>query len=135
GDGGGGHDWPGGEPGFRRRGRGVVGADFSVKRAASPEPVRPRGRLTYSLVATNNGPDRASGVTVEDALPAGIEVVSVKPSQGACAGKAKVTCRLGALATGALAKVAIVIRLRRVGGIANAASVTARQPDPDVRNN
>src|SRR5262249_6228861 len=41
----------------------------------------------------------------------------------------------GALATGALAKVAIVIRLRRVGGIANAASVTARQPDPDVRNN
>lgn len=46
-------------------------ADLAVSQIASPNPVTVGATLTYQLVATNNGPDTATGVTLQDTLPAG----------------------------------------------------------------
>ena len=52
--------------------------------------------LTYTLTVSNNRPDNASGVTLTDTLPAGVNLVSATPSQGNCAGTTTVICNLGA---------------------------------------
>jgi uncharacterized repeat protein (TIGR01451 family) len=38
--------------------------------------------VTFTITLTNNGPDPATGVTVQDTLPAGLTFVSAAPSQG-----------------------------------------------------
>jgi uncharacterized repeat protein (TIGR01451 family) len=115
-------------------------ADLSVAQTDSPDPVRARGQLTYTVTVRNNGPAAATGVSVVDTLP-DVTFVSATPTQGSCerAGKGKadsvLTCELGSLASGASATVSIVVSPARDGTIANTASVRGNEPDPDRANN
>lgn len=43
-------------------------ADLSVTKTSTPSSVPPGG-VTYTLAATNNGPDPATGVVLTDTLP------------------------------------------------------------------
>ena len=82
-----------------------------VKSAASPTAVA-GGTLTYTLSVFNEGPSTAPTTTVEDRLPAGVEVRSATPSQGTCTiVTARVTCALGALASGVTAQVLVVVEV------------------------
>ncbi len=56
--------------------------DLSLAKAA--DPLRPSvgGQLTYVLLLRNDGPDRASGIVVQDTLPDGVTFVSATPSVG-----------------------------------------------------
>jgi uncharacterized repeat protein (TIGR01451 family) len=47
-------------------------ADLRISKTASPSPAVAGGDLFYNITVTNDGPGPASGVTVVDTLPAGV---------------------------------------------------------------
>ena len=55
-------------------------ADLSVTKMASPEPVTTDGTITYTITASDAGPDGATGVVVTDTPPSGVTVVSTPAS-------------------------------------------------------
>jgi uncharacterized repeat protein (TIGR01451 family) len=110
-------------------------ADLALTLTANPHPVLVGQALTYTLSVSNAGPFDATGVTLSDALPAGVTLVSVQPSQGSCAGTSTLSCSLGTIAVGGDASVVIQIVPNQAGNITDTASVTGDLSDPDLTNN
>jgi len=113
----------------------TAAADLALLKTASAERSQPGLDLTYTLTVTNNGPEEAKGVVVSDPLPAGVNLVSVKSSQGTCTGA--VSCDLGSLAIGATAQVTIVINPTKAAGatLTNTATVSSVTGDGNKANN
>jgi uncharacterized repeat protein (TIGR01451 family) len=112
------------------------GADLALTMAASPEPVTVGGVLTYSIVATNNGPSIAGGVSVSDTLPKSVRLRSANSDRGRCIVRTRgVDCNLGELASQESSTITIVVRPARRGSITNRASVGADTRDPNGQNN
>lgn len=92
--------------------------------------------MTYNLTVTNNGPDQAMEVVVNDWLPDTVTFVSATPSQGWCgvhiAGL--VTCHPETLDNGATATISIVVKPTQPGMITNTATVSTSTPDPESGN-
>lgn len=117
-------------------------ANLKVTKADSPDPVRVGASLTYTIGVENLGPSLASGVTVTDNLPKGVDLVSAAGPAGPCAVQGgKVTCPVGSLDPvgvdygGAPAQVTIVVVPRKTGTIRNSATVRGDQKDPVNSNN
>ena len=115
----------------------TASADLALVKTASAEGTNPGLDLTYTLAITNQGPDEAEGVVVRDPLPAGVELVATKASQGICSGEATVSCELGALVGGATSKVEIVVSPTGQAGssLTNTATVAAITSDPNRADN
>ncbi len=60
-------------------------ADLSVTKSC-PNSIHAGNNVTYTITATNNGPETATGVFIDDTLPlqSGVTFVSATPSQGTC---------------------------------------------------
>lgn len=71
--------------------------DLAIEKTG-PATVEAGGQITWTLEVTNNGPDDATGVEVEDTLPDGVQFVSA--DSGCAAASGKVSCDLGNLASG-----------------------------------
>ncbi len=116
-------------------------SDLRIVKADSPDPVNVGSTLTYTIQVQNIGPDAATGVTVTDQLPKGVDFVSAAATSGQCARKGrKVTCDLGGLGAptidyGSPPIVTVSVIPRKVGTIANTASVKGAQKDPVKSNN
>lgn len=117
-------------------------ANLKVTKSDSPDPVRVGGQLTYAIGVENLGPTPATGVTLTDNLPNGVDLVSAAGPAGACAVQGrKLTCPVGALAPtgasygGSPAGVTIVVVPRRAGTVRNTARVDGDQKDPAGGNN
>lgn len=117
------------------------GADLSVTKTDAPDPVKKDKLLTYTVTVRNGGPNAATGVTMTDPLPAGVELRSVSTTQGTC-GSTKannvvtVSCAVGSMANGSSATITIVVKRLPVGTLANTASVAAQSPtDLNAANN
>src|SRR5262249_55022447 len=83
-------------------------ADVGIAQTGPPT-VGIGGSATFTLTATNSGPSLATGVTVDDTLPASLGYVSAIPTQGSCSqASGTVHCSLGSLAPGASATVVLV---------------------------
>jgi uncharacterized repeat protein (TIGR01451 family) len=108
-------------------------ADLSLRKADAPDPVAPRGTLTYTVVATNNGPNAAPDARLIDTLPAGVTFVGA--SAGCIHSAGQVDCAVGTLAPGASATVTITVTPKAQGVITNTASVGSSAPDPNRSNN
>ena len=110
-------------------------ADLAVATLDSPDPVIVGTPLTYTITVTNNGPDAAPNVSLQNTLPASVNYVSATPSAGACTGTAVLTCLLGTLANGASATVTIVVTPTAIGQLANTVSATSMAlADPPASN-
>jgi len=112
-------------------------ADLSIAKVASPNPVAPGQTLTYSITATNNGPNAATGVVITDPVPSGATLQSATPSAGgSCTTGAVVTCTFPSLAPNATVSVAIVVTApSQPGTLTNSASVSSNVSDPNPSNN
>jgi uncharacterized repeat protein (TIGR01451 family) len=114
-------------------------ADLAVTKTDSPDPVRAGGNLTYTITVRNNGPNTATGVTLNDQLPRNAGYGSASTSQGSCTlkpDKTMVACNLGTIASGGTVTVTIVVKPNKKGQITNTATATAASPpDPSTANN
>jgi uncharacterized repeat protein (TIGR01451 family) len=115
--------------------------DLAITKTDSPDPVRVGSSLTYSIGVENRGPLAASGVTVTDSLPKGVDLVSAATPTGTCAQQnRKLTCALGSIPFGGInysgaATVTIVVIPRQAGTITNTATVKGSEKDPVASNN
>ena len=77
-------------------------SDLTVLQESSPDSAVAGELLTYTLAVTNEGPSKAVGVTLADALPAGVTFLSAVSTQGSCGELAgTVTCAIGDMTWGA----------------------------------
>lgn len=116
-------------------------ADLALTKTG-PATVTAGTNATYVLTATNHGVSTATGVTVSDALPAGVQVVSVSGGGGCTAGTpgdplAPARCSFGVLAPGASASMTVVVRVDpgTTGILHDDGRVDSDVFDPDTSNN
>ncbi len=114
----------------------VVGADLGVvKSLESPAAPVTGDVVTYRLTATNHGPSPATGVVLNDALPAGLSAVSSNRTECSVVAGA-IECAVGDLAVGASFTVEIKGTVEPgLTELINRAAVTGIEDDPDPANN
>jgi uncharacterized repeat protein (TIGR01451 family) len=110
-------------------------ADLALAKSASGSTITPGTDVTYTLTATNRGPDAAADVRVSDALPAGLTFVSASPECGASG--AEVTCTVSSLAAGAAQSFTVTARIASsvTGQVTNTATVASATADPNPADN
>ena len=109
-------------------------ADIAISKVVNNPTPNLGTNVTFTVVATNNGPSAATGVTVTDLLPPGLTLASSAPSVGAYnAGTG--TWTIGSLANAATATLSIVATVTSTGLVTNTAAKSAEdQSDPNVGN-
>ena len=116
----------------RGRSPGVPFSTLALDKQVTPDTAVPGDRVTYLLTVSNRGGfGPATGVQLNDPLPAGLTLVSAEAlDQGSCSGA--VTCSLGSLAIGDTARVRVVASVNdgaTPGDRVNTATVSANEPD------
>ena len=105
--------------------------DLSLTKTVNDNTPTSGQSITFTLTLSNAGPDNATGVVVEDLLPAGLTFVSSSPSQGSYVSGTGVWT-VGAINSGANATLQIVATVATIGAKTNTAEVTAAgQTDTD----
>ncbi|MBK9131760.1 MAG: DUF11 domain-containing protein [Gammaproteobacteria bacterium] len=108
-------------------------ADLAVRLSDAPDPIAVGATLTYTLSATNHGPDPATGASLTLTLPASAGFQSA--SAGCALGGATVTCNIGALAAGAGVVRTVTVTPNTLGTITASAAASAAETDPNPANN
>jgi uncharacterized repeat protein (TIGR01451 family)/fimbrial isopeptide formation D2 family protein len=106
-------------------------ADLAITKSA-PASVRTGDEFTYTMVVENKGPSDATGVIIDDPLPAGLDFVSSADCSSA------MQCVIGTLpATQTRTVTALVRATTAVAGttVLNTATVTGDQYDPTPGDN
>lgn len=110
-----------------------------VKQLTSTPPFSVNNTLTFTITATNNGPDKATGVVVQDRLPG---MLGRPLTLNATAGQATydvaaaaINWQIPELASGASATLTFTVKLMTADDIANTATITGNEKDPDVSDN
>ena len=118
------------------------GADLSLSKLDAPDPVTAGANVTYTLRASNAGPNAAGNVVLTDNLSGSTSFVSASGSGWSCSHANRVvTCtRPGPLAVGASAPdITLVAKVTATGGtVTNSASIAPAAgavADPDTSNN
>jgi len=112
--------------------------DLSITKTDSPDPVIVNHDLTWTLTVTNNGPEAAAGVHIEDALPAGVTFKSATPATGGTCNNVSgtVKCDFPSIANGASKTVTIVVTpTSTTSDLSNTATVTSASADAVPGNN
>jgi large repetitive protein len=106
-------------------------ADLSLSKTANPPNPGVGTNVVYTVTLSNAGPQQATGITVQDQLPAGVTFVSANASQGTFNPGTGVWT-VGALAANGSAVLQITAMVNSFGPLTNRAQVlTSNQPDPD----
>ena len=109
-----------------------LAADLAVTKTVDNSRPNVGSNATFTITATNNGPDNATGVTVTDPEPAGLTVGTATPSAGTWAPG---TWTIGNLANGASATLKLICSVDTAGLITNTATIQGAQYDPVGTNN
>jgi uncharacterized repeat protein (TIGR01451 family) len=110
-------------------------ADLAVGKTVSNPTPNVGDTISYTITVTDNGPDAATGVTVQDALPVGVVFVAAAPSQGSYNPSTGVWT-VGTVNVGGPATLTIFARVTSPNPQANTASVShSDQFDPNPGNN
>ena len=116
----------------------VTSTDLELDKSDNVDPVTAGQTLIYTLLVTNHGPSDATGVVVNDPLPAGTTFLSATTNRGTVSvSNGVVTGNVGNLANQATATITVTVRVggNVSGTISNTGTVTGNQPDPNPNNN
>ena len=110
-------------------------ADLSVSKTDTPDPVDATQPLSYTVTASNAGPDDGTGVVVTDTLPSGVTFVSTSGCTNDPNGVP--TCNLGTITEGGASIYTINVNVNAgtSGSILNTVSVAGTLADPNSANN
>jgi uncharacterized repeat protein (TIGR01451 family) len=109
-------------------------ADLTLSKSAAAASQVVGQPVVFTITTTDLGPSDATGVVVNDSLPAGLQLVSATVSVGSF-DPTSGTWSVGELASGASATLQLAATVSQTGAITNTATVHADQPDPDTSNN
>jgi uncharacterized repeat protein (TIGR01451 family) len=110
-------------------------ADVAISMTAVPS-VTAHQEFTYNLSITNHGPGQATAVEVFDNLPQPHEIVALDTDHGtATYNNGFVDAKIGTLAPGGSAHIAIVLGFASASVLTNTATVTENETDPNLTNN
>ena len=123
----------------------VSAADLSVTKSASPTATA-GGAVTYVLTATNNGPDAAQNVLLQDPLPAGVSFVSATQNSGPAGGCSQsvsgaittVFCSVSTMNSAAIVQFTVVGQVApnvAAGTLSNTVTVSSDTFDTNTANN
>jgi len=113
------------------------GADLAVLKTG-PSTGHVGQQITYTITATNNGPQTANGVTLTDTLPKNTGFGSATSTQGSCAPtphQQLVTCNIGTMNSGGTVTVTLVTKPTKKGDFTDTATVSATSPNDPVSGN
>lgn len=114
--------------------QGLCPVDLSVTKVADRVTATVGDSITYTLVVNNNSAQSpAKAVTLSDALPANVTLVSASSTVGTCVGA--VNCSLGDLPKGGTATVTVVVQGAAPGIATDTAQVAGSIVDPNPANN
>ncbi|WP_347049271.1 Ig-like domain-containing protein [Flavobacterium olei] len=86
----------------------------------------------FTITAINNGPYKATGVVINDALPSGYTFVSAVPSAGTWTAP---DWTIGNLANAASATLTVTATVNPTGSYANTATISGNNPETGTTNN
>jgi len=113
-------------------------ADLSVAVAASgsgTNSVPVQSDIIYNVQLANNGPSAATGVTLTNELPGGVQFQGVTTSQGVCYQSGEqILCDLGAMNPAATALVQLTLRPSAAGAFTLTTRVGSAVHDPAPAN-
>ena len=107
-------------------------ADVSVIKLVNNSSPYYNDLVKWTLVISNNGPDKATDVYVEDRLPEGMIFVSYNATKGFYDNGIWAMCCLN---SGDVEKLEIICRVKRTGKIMNMATIHANEYDYNESNN
>jgi len=111
----------------------VASSDLSVvKTVNNTQPIIGQ-TIVFTITATNNGPDAATGVTVTDILQSGYSYVSSTTTAGTYNSSTGIWT-IGTLANGASAILTITVKVVAAGNYVNTATIKGSDIDP-ISNN
>lgn len=114
-------------------------ADLAITKTLDTAPLVAGMPATFTVTAINNGPQVATGVTVTDAIPAGLTGVTATSGGASCVVAAAITCAIPDMAVGASVPIEITGTLQpsRDPGtsLTNTASITGSRTDPNLADN
>ena len=123
-----------------------VSADLAVTKSG-PASIAAGANVTYTIVASNNGPSYAAGVSLTDSVPANTTFVSLTQTGGpafscttpAAGGTGAITCTAATLSAGSPATFSLVVAagntLATGATITNTATISGASTDPLPANN
>jgi uncharacterized repeat protein (TIGR01451 family) len=112
------------------------GTDIAITKIVSASVAGVGQNIDYTLTVVNNGPIQATGVTVNDPLPAAFTLLTASSTQGSCTGSTTAVCAVGTMNVGATVTITIHGTVTATGSLDNTATVTANEsPDPTPSNN
>lgn len=115
----------------------LEGADLSIDKTGSPNPVKVGDLLTYTLMVANAGPDTATAVAVTDQLPPEVTYSDASGAGWSCGhDEGTVTCTTPSLAVAVAPDIVISVTAPgHTGTITNTATVSSQVVDPKPNNN
>ncbi len=108
--------------------------DLAVQLSATPGPILAGSDLTYTIIATNNGPQPAPNVTVSLPISSGAVFVSMN-LPGATYSGGVVQANLGNLSIYSQASLQVVVQRTCPGSLSETASVSGDIVDSNTSNN
>lgn len=113
-----------------------IGADVSVVKTTDLTQVEIGDELTYTITATNLGPDKAFNVKISDEVPTNFTIIEATSDKGACQINGNlVECEVAELTLNEEMVVSIKVQAITEGQTTNIAVVSNTEPDPDEGNN
>ncbi|HWI22285.1 MAG TPA: isopeptide-forming domain-containing fimbrial protein [Baekduia sp.] len=112
-----------------------IDSDIGIVKQAQAAAVEAGEEMDFTMTVTNHGPSDATGVTVEDVLPANLTFVSA--DTGCANASGTVTCAIGALSAGQSVNLTLRVRVdaNETVSVSNTATVDSTTPDSDSTNN
>jgi uncharacterized repeat protein (TIGR01451 family) len=110
-------------------------ADLAVGKSVSNPTPNVGDLVTYTVKVTNNGPDAATGVVVQDILPMGVDYRTSSATQGSYDPNTR-AWTVGTIPAGTVQTLTISVRVVSPDPQSNTATILAAdQFDPDTANN
>ena len=110
--------------------------DLAITKNVNQTQVKIGDTVLYTITAINNGPSAATGVSLSDDLPAGLEYVKATASQGTVsASNGIVTANIGTLPVGASVTITVTAKATIEGKIVNTATVKGLETETTLTNN